>query len=91
MAPSRQLVDARLVESSVGRDRLDVRELDDTAEPGPLSPDSVVTVETTTVPDYAPALNGLQQLTTVEQIARERGVEPASVGYRSRAKVKEVV
>ena len=34
---------------------------------------------------------GLQQLTTVEQIARERGVEPASVGYRSRAKVKEVV
>ena len=34
---------------------------------------------------------GLQQLTTVEQIARERGMEPASVGYRSRAKVKEVV
>src|SRR6185436_4157737 len=40
------------------------------------------------------AVDGLQHLTTVEQIARERGVEPSSLGYRSRAKsskVKEVV
>ena len=37
------------------------------------------------------ALDGLQQLTTVEQIARERGVEPQSIGYRSRAKSKEAV
>jgi small subunit ribosomal protein S5 len=37
------------------------------------------------------ALDGLQQLTTVEQIARERGVEPSSIGYRSRAKSKEAV
>ena len=37
------------------------------------------------------AMNGLQQLTTVEQVARERGVEPTSIGYRSRAKVKETV
>jgi small subunit ribosomal protein S5 len=37
------------------------------------------------------ALDGLQSLTTVEQIARERGVEPSSLGYRSRAKSKEVV
>jgi len=36
------------------------------------------------------ALDGLKQLTTVEQIARERGVEPASLGYKSRAKVKVV-
>jgi len=36
-------------------------------------------------------LDGLQQLTTVEQIARERGVEPGSLGYRSRARVKEAV
>jgi small subunit ribosomal protein S5 len=35
------------------------------------------------------ALDGLKQLTTVEEIARERGVEPASLGYRSRAKVRE--
>ena len=28
---------------------------------------------------------------TVEQIAKERGVEPESIGYRSRARVKEVV
>ena len=34
---------------------------------------------------------GLQQLTTVEQIARERGMEPSQVGYRSRAKSKESV
>ena len=37
------------------------------------------------------ALDGLQQLTTVEQIARERGVEPQSIGYRSRAKSREAV
>ena len=37
------------------------------------------------------ALDGLTQLTTVEQIARERGVEASSIGYRSRAKSKEAV
>src|SRR5512146_2693118 len=37
------------------------------------------------------ALDGLKQLTTVEQIARERGVEVSSLPYRSRAKSKEVV
>ena len=37
------------------------------------------------------ALDGLQQLTTVEQIARERGIEISSLGYRSRAKSKEAV
>ncbi|MFL5503757.1 MAG: 30S ribosomal protein S5 [Gemmatimonadaceae bacterium] len=37
------------------------------------------------------ALDGLQQLTTVEQIARERGIEVSSIGYRSRAKSKEAV
>ena len=36
------------------------------------------------------ALEGLQQLTTVEDVARERGLEVSSIGYRSRAKVKEV-
>ncbi|MEX2109731.1 MAG: 30S ribosomal protein S5 [Gemmatimonadaceae bacterium] len=36
------------------------------------------------------ALHGLQQLTTVEQIARERGMEVSSIGYRSRAKSKEL-
>ena len=35
------------------------------------------------------ALDGLKQLTTVEEIARERGVEVSSLGYRSRAKVRE--
>lgn len=35
------------------------------------------------------ALDGLKQLTTVEEIARERGVEISSLGYRSRAKVRE--
>src|SRR5882757_11488667 len=35
------------------------------------------------------AMNGLQELTTVEQIARERGIEPSSLGYRSRAKSRE--
>jgi small subunit ribosomal protein S5 len=37
------------------------------------------------------ALDGLKQLTTVEQIARERGVEPSSIQYRSRARSKEAV
>jgi small subunit ribosomal protein S5 len=37
------------------------------------------------------AMQGLKELTTVEQVARERGVEPAQIGYRSRAKVKEAV
>ena len=37
------------------------------------------------------AIDGLKQLTTVEQVARERGVEPTSLGYRSRARVKEAV
>jgi small subunit ribosomal protein S5 len=36
------------------------------------------------------ALHGLQHLTTVEQVARERGIEPGMLGYRSRAKVKVV-
>ena len=35
------------------------------------------------------AMEGLQSLTTVEQAARERGVEPDAIGYRSRAKSKE--
>ena len=35
------------------------------------------------------ALDGLNQLTTVEEIARERGVEVHTLGYRSRAKVRE--
>jgi small subunit ribosomal protein S5 len=35
------------------------------------------------------AMNGLQELTTVEQIARERGVEVSSLPYRSRAKSRE--
>ena len=35
------------------------------------------------------AMNGLMQLTTVEQIARERGIDPSTLGYRSRAKSKE--
>ena len=37
------------------------------------------------------AMEGLQQLTTVEQIARERGIEPSSLQYRSRAKSRQVV
>jgi small subunit ribosomal protein S5 len=37
------------------------------------------------------AMDGLQQLTTVEQIARERGIEPSSLGYRSRAKSRQAV
>jgi len=35
------------------------------------------------------AMEGLQALTTVEQIARERGVEVSSLPYKSRAKSKE--
>lgn len=37
------------------------------------------------------ALDGLTALTTVEQIARERGVEVSTLPYKSRAKSKEVV
>ena len=37
------------------------------------------------------AMDGLQHLTTVEQIARERGVEPSSLPYRSRATSRRVV
>jgi small subunit ribosomal protein S5 len=37
------------------------------------------------------AMDGLTRLTTVDQVARERGVEPSSIGYRSRAKSKEAV
>jgi small subunit ribosomal protein S5 len=35
------------------------------------------------------ALHGLQSLTTVDQIAREREVDPSVLGYRSRAHSKE--
>ncbi len=35
------------------------------------------------------ALDGLHKLTTVDEIANERGVEVASLGYRSRAQSKE--
>ncbi len=34
--------------------------------------------------------DGLQRLTTHDQIARERGVDPSSIPYRSRARGKEV-
>jgi small subunit ribosomal protein S5 len=34
--------------------------------------------------------DGLQRLTTLDQIARERGVDPSSIPYRSRARGKEV-
>ncbi len=37
------------------------------------------------------AMDGLAHLTTVEQVAKERGVEVSAIGYRSRARVKEVV
>ena len=33
--------------------------------------------------------NGLAHLTTVDQIARERGIEPSTIPYRSRARGKE--
>ncbi len=36
------------------------------------------------------ALDGLTALTTVEQIARERGVEVSALPYKSRAKSKEI-
>jgi small subunit ribosomal protein S5 len=35
------------------------------------------------------AMNGLKQLTTVEQIARERGIETSSLQYRSRAQSRD--
>jgi small subunit ribosomal protein S5 len=35
------------------------------------------------------AFDGLSQLTTVEQVARERGIETSSLRYRSRDKAKE--
>jgi small subunit ribosomal protein S5 len=35
------------------------------------------------------AFDGLRKLTTVDQVARERGVEPSTIPYRSRARVKE--
>ena len=35
------------------------------------------------------AMDGLQQLTTVEQVARERGIETSSLQYRSRAKSRD--
>jgi small subunit ribosomal protein S5 len=37
------------------------------------------------------AMDGLRQLTTVEQVARERGIEVSSIQYKSRAKSKEAV
>jgi hypothetical protein len=36
-------------------------------------------------------MEGLRKLTTVEQIARERGIEPSSLQYRSRAKSRQAV
>jgi small subunit ribosomal protein S5 len=35
------------------------------------------------------AFDGLRRLTTLDQIARERGIEPSAIQYRSRAKTKE--
>ncbi len=37
------------------------------------------------------AMDGLAQLTTVEQIARERGIDPEKLGYRSRHKAKVTI
>ena len=34
------------------------------------------------------AMDGLAQLTTVDQIARERGIEPSAVGYRPRVMIR---
>ncbi|HEX5437411.1 MAG TPA: 30S ribosomal protein S5 [Gemmatimonadaceae bacterium] len=34
-------------------------------------------------------MDGLEHLTTLEQVAREREIDPASLGYRSRAESKE--
>ena len=36
------------------------------------------------------AMDGLRRLTTLDQVARERGLEPSAIGYRSRARGKEV-
>jgi len=36
------------------------------------------------------AMDALQSLTTVEQVARERGIDADSLGYRSRARVRVV-
>jgi small subunit ribosomal protein S5 len=36
------------------------------------------------------AIDGLRRLTTLDQVARERGVEPSAISYRSRARGKEV-
>ncbi len=36
-------------------------------------------------------MDGLRQLVTVEQVARERGVDVSSIPYKSRAKIKETV
>ena len=37
------------------------------------------------------AMDGLAQLTTVEQVARERGIEPSALPYRPRSKSKGAV
>jgi small subunit ribosomal protein S5 len=37
------------------------------------------------------AIDGLKQLVTVEQIARERGIDVSQIPYRSRAKSKETI
>ena len=34
-------------------------------------------------------MNGLRNMVTVQQVARERGMDPAEIGYRSRQGVKE--
>ncbi len=36
-------------------------------------------------------MDGLAQLTTVDQVARERGIDPAKLGYRSRGVSKASV
>ena len=36
-------------------------------------------------------IEGLASLTTVDQVARERGMEPTSIPYRSRSRGKEAV
>lgn len=36
-------------------------------------------------------MEGLRSLTTLEQVARERGIDPEALSYRSRARVKENV
>ena len=42
-------------------------------------------------PSRGPKQTAKNELTTVDQVARERGVEPSKLGYRSRAKSKETV